>query len=1135
MRRKAILNGNHRSLSLCRKQDEMNKIFTTNFFVPDQHKYQLWRIMRITAFILLAAIMQVSAASFAQKISLSEKKTSLAKVFIKISQQSGYDFMVTGSTLKDTKPVTIDVKNMEISDVLKTIFLDQPVTYTLNDKVVTVSRKETSLLDRIIERFQAIDVTGKLVDENGQPIAGATIKVKGTSISTFSNIEGVFVLKNVSEGAVLEISYLGYQVREVKASQNLGSIRMEMAVGKLDEVTINAGYYTVTDRKRTGNISRITSKDIEKQPINNVLIAMQGNVPGLQVTQSNGIPGGGFTVRVRGQNSINSGNDPLYIIDGVNYPSTGISSTSVSSVINNVLGNGGANPLSLINPNDIESIEILRDADATAIYGSRGSNGVILITTKRGKQGVTNVNAAFSQGVSTVGHKLELLNTQQYLQMRKEAYTNVGMPIPTTPNYDNYDLTSYDQNKYTDWQKYLIGGTASLTNASLNLTGGSSKSNYLIAGNYTKEGTVLPGDFGFQRASVRSNVNLGGDTDRLHASLTINLSHTESDLLAYPGSLESKILLPPNAPDVYDEYGELNWANGTIDTNPMADLLNTSDTKTDNVIANLTLRYRIISKLILTTSLGYNTVRRQEFRKSLLAAVPPYYGYTSTYRAGYFGNNYNNNFTAEPQLSYSLNLGKGKFESLLGASIQRNNSLLNVIGASNFSSDDLLENIGSAGTLTTEQNAFVRYRYFASFGRLNYNYADKYILNLTARRDGSSRFGPGKQFSNFGAIGAAWIFSEEKLIKEKLPFLSFGKLRASYGVTGNDQISDYRYLQLWNSSNVYQGTATLAPVLTAANSLFAWEANRKLEIGSQLRFLNDRISLETSWYRNRSSNLLINQSLPLSVGSSSVFVNLPAEVQNTGWEFDSDFVIVKHQNWNWLTGMNITIPTNKLISYPGLDVSGNVNTYQIGQPLNILKTYNTSVNPQTGSYVLEDTNGNGRVDDGDRNIPKFLGQIFYGGLNNSFSYKQFNLDILFSFAKQNGRSYLKASSAPGSYPFGAISNQLTTVLNRWKNPSDQTDIAKFTVSPTDGALYSSVQQYGDISVVDASYIRLRNVSLGYSFPRHLLNVFKITNAMLSLNGQNLFTLTKYVGLDPETQGLSLPPLRTVSLGINITF
>lgn len=1088
--------------------------------------------MRLTTVIILLTVFQLSAAiTFGQNLTYNKKKTTLRTLFREIKIQTGYTIFWYDDNLDGSTLIDASFRNTPVEKVLDKVLAGHPVKYEVIDKSIAIIKAEPSFRDKVISFFATIDVRGRVLDENNEPLVGAIIKVKGGSASTATNSKGEFVLKNVDENVIITISFLGYETQEIKASKNIDLIKLLPSTDKLEEVEINAGYYTVKDRERTGNISKITSVVIGQQPVNNSLLALVGRVPGLQITQQTGVPGGGVSVQIRGRNSIGSGNDPLYIVDGVNYPSSRISSATTSEIFGPA-GTVTSNPLSFINPNDIESIEVLKDADATSIYGSRGANGVILITTKRGRSEDVKVNAGIVQGFSEVGHRLDLLNTTEYLQMRREAFSNDNL----TPGANDYDVNgTWEENKYTDWQEVLIGGKGNITNASLNINGGNEKSNYLIGGAYYKEGTVFSGDFGFERASVHSKINLGSQDSKLTSSFTINYSYTNSNLVRFDPT--NNILLAPNYPDLYDQYGKLNW-NNSMRSNPMALLLQTNNSQTNTLVGNFTLKYQVLKKLFFKTSLGYNILYRNEQQKQPLESYSPTSSQAATRRIATFSNTYAHNYIVEPQFSYDFTVGKGKVNTLLGSSFLKDGNELNVNQGSGYNSDDLMGNLVNAALITSLPSGTSQYRYAAIFGRLNYGLLDRYFLNLTVRRDGSSRFGKDKQFANFGAIGASWIFSDEKLVKENFSFLSLGKLRGSYGLTGNDQIGGTGPYEYWLSSGTYQGKPTVSPG-QIANPDLTWEKNIKTEVALELGFFNNKIDLNISYYRNVSSNQLIGKTFPLSVGTGGLIVNLPAVVKNTGWEFDSTIKLINGKKFDWSTGLNLTIPKNKLVTYPGLETSTDAMYYQVGQPLAILKTYNVTVNQQSGLYIIEDKNLNKTRDDGDRYVVKFLGQYFYGGMQNDLTFKEFKLGIFFSFAKQNGRSYRKSA---GRTPGGALlasgvvqTNQLSEVLDRWQKNGDNTSIQKFTTLSTNNLLNNEVALYGDVSVVDASYVKLRNLSLGYTLPQKFLSAFKIHNAIVNIQGQNIFTLTNYKGLDPETQGLFLPPLRVLTLGLNLTF
>ncbi|RQO79079.1 SusC/RagA family TonB-linked outer membrane protein [Pedobacter sp. KBW01] len=1093
-------------------------------------KLKLPKTFNIAMMLLLITCFKVTATANAQMVNLSLKDVSLQTAFSEIKKQTGFSFWYDKEELDKASKISVSIKNASIQQVLEECLKGSPFTYEIFDKTIVIKRKAKP--SNIQENNKALDFTvkGKVIDEQGSPMSGVTVRLKNTNKTTQTNSYGEFSIEVSNGTVILQFNYLGYTaVERAVDSEKFLDVTLLQETNTLKGVEVNAGYYKVNDRERTGSISKITSETIEKQSINNPLMALQGRVTGMEITQLTGVPGGGFKVQIRGRSSINNlqvGNEPLYVIDGVVYPSTSISSGTSS------LLTVGASPLSSINPYDIESIEVLKDADATSIYGTRGANGVVLITTKKGASGAMKISVNASQGISKVPHRLDLLDTEQYLQMRTEAFKNDGL----TPAANQYDINgAWGSDRYTDWQEELIGGTANNTNVSLNISGGGEQSRYILGANYYKEGTVFPGDFGFKRISLHSNLNIGSKEDRFQANFNVNYSNTDSQLIRTdPTSL---IFLSPNTPNPFDEYGNLTWLNRTNYINPMSYFYQPNDAKTNNLIGNVSLNYKIIKNLVLKTSLGYNTIRREEFASTPLSTFSPALNLTSTSRASYFTNNYNNTWLVEPQLDYNLQIGKGKLQALIGMSFQENVLQLQTIKASGYNSDELLGNLASASLLEKSQISNILYRYNSLYTRVNYSLNDKYFINLTARRDGSSRFGNGKQFANFGALGTAWIFSNENFFKEHLPFLNFGKLRASYGITGNDQIPDYGYLELWsnNYAGTYQGQATIYPT-RISNPYYAWEVNKKSELGLQLALFQNRLNLEISFYRNTSSNQLVGLPLPLSTGFQTIQANLPAKVRNSGLEFLLGYKLLNKHGFKWETTVNLTIPKNKLIAYPDLSTSVYADSYIVGQPLSILKTYNVSVDSQTGLYSREDYDGNGVLNTYDRYLHKFTGQYFYGGLQNSLNLDQFSLDFLISFNKQNGRNYLAYTGSPGFWSSStAAPNQPIEVLNRWQNIGDQSSRQKFSTSTNARTQYLNAMGDGGLSIVDASYIRLKNVSLSYRLPVKLVKGLKINDAQIYLQAQNLFTLTNYVGLDPESQGLVLPPLRTIMMGLNLKF
>jgi hypothetical protein len=505
-----------------------------------------------------------------------------------------------------------------------------------------------------------------------------------------------------------------------------------------------------------------------------------------------------------------------------------------------------------------------------------------------------------------------------------------------------------------------------------------------------------------------------------------------------------------------------------------------------------------------------------------------------------------NTWIVEPQINFRKYIGRGNFQALIGGTIQHNKSNANSLSSTGYNSDLVLEDIKSAASLSTNYSYASLYKYNAVYGRVNYNWAEKYVLNLTGRRDGSSRFGDKNQFHNFYSVGAAWIFSNEKWLNQNSAIISFGKIHGSYGTSGNDQLEDYKFMSLYNSvSNVqvpYQGITSLEPS-GLPNPYLHWEETRKLQIGIDLGFLNDRVILDATYTRNRSSNQLIPYSYPSITGFQSAMRNFQALVQNTGWEFQLNTINVSSANIKWTSFFNITIPQNKLLDFPGLESSTYTNKLIVGQPLNIVRTYHfVDVDPVTGVYRFSNKTG------GITARPSFPNDYtvlintnpkFYGGFQNNITYKGFQLDFLFQFVKQIGRPILFNNTSavpPGAFVF-ASSNQPASVVNRWSKTGDQAMIEKYTTD-----LFSSAADQlsfaiaSDAGYEDASYIRLKNLSLSWQMPKPLLQKAHLYSCRLFAQGQNLLTITKYKGLDPETQGTSsLPPLRVFTLGLQFGF
>jgi TonB-dependent starch-binding outer membrane protein SusC len=1117
---------------------------------------QFWLIMRLTTALMLFAALHVSAGILAQKITIEVKQASLPAVFNEISRQTGVSIMYDEDLLKHCKPVSLSIKDASLEETMQACLKGQPFGYNLiNGSIVIRQKDQTPELQSGATPIAPIrqDIRGKVINEKGEPIPGASVTLQGLKGGTTTNEKGEFSLKNIPDGNyTLQITFVGHDKFEQSITVsgnalNITATLKQSPINALDESVVIA-YGTTTTRLSAGDVTTITGQKIEQQPVSNVLQALTGRVPGMYINQNTGIPGGGMTVRVQGTNSFSSGLDPLYIIDGVPYSSQLPPNVSQTAGIlgNNGSNNsntytGGGNPLSFINPMDIESVSILKDADATAIYGSRAANGAVIITTKKGRIGQSKTDINLTDGIGKVAHYLPELNTQQYLNLRHEALDNDGL----TPRSTDYDLNgTWDTSHYTNWQKALLGGTAHYTDAHATISGGNIGIQYLMAGGYHRETTVFPGDLSDQKASFHINLSHTSPNHRFSATTDVKYLYDHNDLI-YQDLTGIAIRLSPNAPSLYTNDGALNWAptaNGTSSwQNPLSFLQDKYLSNTGNLIGNLDLSYKVLPGLEVKTNFGYNSLRTDETQINPSTGVAPDLRAAYTSSASYVNNN-STSWIIEPQISYKNIYKDGTLNVLVGSTIQQNDVNADFIEGVGYNNDLSLNSIQAASTIYTVNNALTQYNYEALFGRVNYNWQNKYLLDFNARRDASSRFGPDNLYHNFWSVGGAWIFSEEKVIKNYLHLLSFGKVRLSYGTTGNDQIGDYQFMSLYNSYAVpvsYQNSTGIIPS-SIANPYLQWEQTNKFQASLDLGFVNDRILLSAIYFDNKSSNLLSGYTLPFLTGFGLITANLPALIRNTGEEFTLTTINLKSELFSWKTNFNLTILKNKLMKYPNLDSSAYSSTYFIGQPVTVTPAYHLlGVDKTTGLFQFDGSQGptNTPNPNTDRKVFINTDPKYYAGLENDLSYKSFGLSFLLQYVERTAANY-KFGRYPGNFSSAGntvgYNNQPIWVLNAWNSPGQTTEMQKYSTKRAAGYLYAS---QSDAAYSSASFLRLKNASFYWQVPfDNKKNKTAVKNLKIYLNCQNLITFTHYKGLDPETGNITaLPPLRVITTGIQIGF
>jgi TonB-linked SusC/RagA family outer membrane protein len=1079
--------------------------------------------------ILITVTLQVSAAAYSQQISLNFKNTPLREVMQAVRKQTGYSYMVSTENLKLAKPVTVNIKSTSIEETLHAIFVDQPITYKVEGKVIMIRERvvEKETDTKLVQKQQR-DIGGIITDEQGNPLPGATVILKEQTFRvSVTDGEGRFSFSDAPDQGTILVRMIGRETKEVKYKNNsVINIALKEVNADLNEVQIIA-YGQVNKKFSTSNIGSIKAADIAKQPVSNPLLALQGRVPGLFIQQSSGNTISNVNVTIQGPNSINSGNNPFYVVDGVPYVNN-----NNNGIEGPILRLGGNSTMNFINPSDIESIEILKDADATAIYGSRAANGAILITTKRGKPGATKVDLNLQNGWGKITRMYDLMNTDQYIVMRKESLLNDNQTIQTT----DYDINeTWDSKRNTNWQKELAGGTAHFNNISAAISGGTSNTQFRAGAGFIRQTSVYIGDFSDTKNNVQLSINHHSDDQRFNFNLSANYLQ-DRNLIPNTDLFLPALKLAPNAPSLFNADGSLNW--GPVSNNPgeysfdnpANAILVKYQANTNNLISNSLIGYKILEGLEIKVSLGYNKLDNKANVLTPDIYYRPDYSYRP--RTATFSNSSITSWITEPQLTYERDFSFGHIDALLGSTFQESKTDLLNLDASGFNNDGQLSN-PAAGTSLYSTTVQTLYRYSAIFGRLNYRVNDRYILNLIVRRDGSSRFGMNNQFHNFYSVGGAWILSEESFMKNLKPAINFAKLKASYGTTGNDQIADYAFLSLYNNRDYsinYQDNPGLQPA-GLPNPYLKWEETKKLNVGLDLGFMDNRLSFSMNFFRNRSTNQLVYATLPTTSGFPFIYSNLPATVQNEGIELSIDANPVKLGLFDWHISGNFTSSKNKLVEFPNLDNSLYANTFVIGQPTSLIKAYNYSgVNAQTGLYQFTDSQGKLTSDPNyvtDRTdyistLPKW-----YAGLTNTITYKNWDLDILLQYVSQVRELFRYQMYYPGIFN----TNQPASIVNRWQKNGDGGPSQKIT---QDGYNSFSAASGSNAAYGNANYLRLKNVAISYALPSAWITRLHLSKARFYLASQNLLTITNYEG-DPETGVGTLPPLKMFSLGLQLTF
>lgn len=987
-----------------------------------------------------------------------------------------------------------------------------------------------------IASFAQTEVTGRVTAGNPPiGIPGVNIVIKGTPQGSITDTEGVYRLV-VPNGATLSISFVGYKTQEiVYAGQPRIDVVLEEESKELSEIVV-MGYSSVQKRDISGSVVSIKAEDFKEISLNGIDQALQGKAPGVQVVQSSGTPGGGISVRIRGSTSISASNRPLFIVDGVPVETGTLSLRD--------FGGQDDNALSLVNPNDIESIEVLKDASAKALYGSRGANGVVLIRTKHGNRSATRINFDVQRGIINPVKKLSLLGSSDLLTLQREALTNAGQNpdaaglIPGVTDAVN-----------TDWLDQIFR-TGILQQYQLSASGGDDNTTYYLSGGYRdEEGVQLNNRF--QRLSGTLNVDRKF-TPRLSVGTNLTLAYSINHRVkgdnfldgVYSGAIKS---LPYYSP--YDENGRLVGPSSPLyagfpNFNPVAQaVLPRFISTTTKILGNINGTYRINDELFIKSQVGidYNDVNEDQYESSQ-TAIGGYLSSVGGKGYGVFSVNSSTNFIANTIVSYSKKSNDHQFDALAGVEVIRRPALSASVTGRIFPSDDFTY-ITSAGIVDNGSSTKIKSGLLSFFGEAKYNFKDKYYATFSMRADGSSRFGPGNRFGYFPAVSGWWRISEEEFFQSSV--VSDLKVKASFGFTGNERIGDFQFLGSWGTAT-YNGSSGVAPS-NLANPDLKWESTREINVGVDIALLQGRIQATVEAYSNKTSDLLYNRPYASTTGFTSVLDNI-GDLQNRGLELGISTVNLEGA-LKWSTDLNLSKNINKILFladsvpvYTGYTAEGvsATNIVQQGQPLGTFIGLNfLGVDPATGNAIYQDRNGDGQITNDDQMVIGHALPKLTGGLTNRLAYGNFDLSIFFQFSLGNDVLNLTKATLVNSGS-DMTTNQSPDALRRWQKPGDITDVPRYMAGNTTNNYHSNRL------IEDGSYLRLKNLGFGYTLPSRISQRFKLERLRIYGSATNLWTYTKYTGADPEVSTLSgsttaqgidfftLPQVRTLTIGLNAT-
>ena len=1076
------------------------------------------RIMKLTVILLFGSLVAMSANTYSQntRLNLSAKNSSLIDIFRQIEDQSEYYFYFQKEELKAKEPVSVELKEVLIDEVLDQVLANSGLEYKIIDRYVVVKPKGAT--DPVMGMQPGRKVSGKVTDSSGATLPGVSVIVKGTTTGVITDNNGNYSLSNIPANAILQFSFVGMKGQEIAAGSKT-SINVTLAEETIGiEEVVAVGYGTMKKSDVTGSVVSISNEKLANRPSTNVLQAIQGNIAGVTITQGSSVPGSSPDIYIRGINSISASNSPLIIIDGV------------------------PGDISNVNSNDIESIDILKDASSSAIYGARGANGVIIVTTKRGS-GKPRVSYNAYSGIKQATNLIDFMGPEKYLYYRQKFAEYAGLLSTPADILKDEEYLNYTRGITTNWQD-LVFKNAMVSEHNLSISGGGNSLNYFLSANYLDHDHIA-GNYNLKSKSIRLNID---KEIKNWLKIGNNLQVVEKNSSGSTGSIWNVMQLNPWTSPTDPDGNIYVWpleSSTKYLVNPLtykdADLNGVSMQINENIYASVKLP---LEGLKYKISYGYKIDNSNSNQ---------YYGINTAegrdrnrYAAKDAG--FNSYWILENIVDYKRIFKKHSFyfTGLYSAEKSKYEGMSE--SAYGFINDILLyNNLSAASNYNPPVSGASEWAMTSIMGRFNYNYNEKYMLTLTYRRDGYSAFGVDKKYGNFPSASIAWRVSQENFIKN-LDFISQLKLRLSWGKNGNQAVSPYSSQAKISQNGIGYPFESKTNVTygwfpsSVGNSLLGWETTKSLNLGVDFGLFNNRISGTVDIYRTETSDLLLTRAIPYVTGFSSVLANI-GKTQNDGVEFSLNTININHPSgFKWTSNLNISYNKNQILDLYGNKKDDIGNLWFIGKPINVYYDYvfdgvwqesddianSYMPSAQPGTAKVKDISGPNGIPDGkidatyDRQIVGNRNPDLIWGVTNTFQYKGFDLSIFIQGVQGVTGFYdLNYQNVRSSY-------MAMLDVNYWlpESPNNKYPTGIYNRPTT----YTNTMGY-----CDASYIRLKDITLGYTIPRDVIQKIGIEKLRFYLNATNLFTITDWPLYDPETRSSTEPMTRSYVIGLNLSF